>query len=228
MNFISYLPCLPSAKGLQLYINKIVAAGVNKTRKRRRCALFFFLIFFRFLLNKTENRKRNKWLRQTCKQKDSGTRPRWRIGVLLTIYTLGHRGCQYERFWLWPTVKRQLLAASCLWLLRLFSVSTLTRPVLEPAWRSCLYSNMILCQYHMQSYQVRKLWNSVTMSHGILITDYETIFNDWLVFLAYSHCKLQTTFKIGCRESPVCFCGFHNETVKHFFSWISTLFYPWN
>ena len=24
-------------------------------------------------------------------------------------------------------------------------------------------------------------------------------------------------FKVGCRESPVCFCGFHNETVEHFF-----------
>ena len=77
----------------------MIAAGVNKTRKRRRCALFFFLIFFRFLLNKTENRKWNKWLWQTSKQKDSGTLPRWRIGVLLSIYTLVHRGCQYERFW---------------------------------------------------------------------------------------------------------------------------------
>ena len=57
------------------------------------------------------------------------------------------------------------------------------------------------------------------MSHGIVITDYETIFNevypDCFFFLAYNHCKLQTT--IGCRESPFCFCGFHNETVKHFF-----------
>ena len=25
-------------------------------------------------------------------------------------------------------------------------------------------------------------------------------------------------FKIGCREHPACFCGFHTETVKHFFS----------
>ena len=25
-------------------------------------------------------------------------------------------------------------------------------------------------------------------------------------------------FKIGCRERPACFCGFHTETVKHFFS----------
>ena len=24
-------------------------------------------------------------------------------------------------------------------------------------------------------------------------------------------------FKVGCKESPVCFCGFHNETVEHFF-----------
>ena len=24
-------------------------------------------------------------------------------------------------------------------------------------------------------------------------------------------------FKIGCRERPACFCGFHTETVKHFF-----------
>ena len=23
--------------------------------------------------------------------------------------------------------------------------------------------------------------------------------------------------KIGCRERPACFCGFHTETVKHFF-----------
>ena len=38
---------------------------------------------------------------------------------------------------------------------------------------------------------------------------------DWF-FLAYSHCKLQTTFKIGCRESPVCFCGFQNETVLEY------------
>lgn len=24
-------------------------------------------------------------------------------------------------------------------------------------------------------------------------------------------------FKIGCKESPACFCGFYNESVKHFF-----------
>ena len=34
--------------------------------------------------------------------------------------------------------------------------------------------------------------------------------------VGYSHCKLKNVL-LGCREGPVCFCGFHNETVKHFF-----------
>ena len=111
----------------------MIAAGVNETRKRRRCALFFFLIFFRFLLNKTENRKWNKWLWQTSKQKDRGTRSRWRIGLLLTIYTLGHRGCQYERFWLWPTMKRQLLGASSL-----ITASFLCQYINKTSFRACV------------------------------------------------------------------------------------------
>ena len=63
------------------------------------------------------------------------------------------------------------------------------------------------------------------MSLGVLIIDHETVFNEvhrlrccCFFFMAYSHCKLKNLpSKIGCRESPVCFCGFHNETAEHFF-----------
>ena len=38
----------------------------------------------------------------------------------------------------------------------------------------------------------------------------------------HTHLRLDTCtlnyylYKIGCKESPVCFCGFYNETIKHF------------
>ena len=63
----------------------MIATGVNKTRKRIRGPLFFSPVFFRFLLNKTEKQKTKQKIKQTSKQKESGTQPRWRIDVFLTI-----------------------------------------------------------------------------------------------------------------------------------------------
>ena len=51
MNFISCLPC-----SLLWSCSCMIATGVNKTQKRR----WGPLLFFRFVLNKTANRKRKK------------------------------------------------------------------------------------------------------------------------------------------------------------------------
>ena len=77
----------------------------------------------------------------------------------------------------------------------------------------------------MQSYQVRKLWNCYDVtrrtdnwSWNCLQWSPSTALLLFFFFMAYSHCKLKNLpSKIGCRESPVCFCGFHNETAEHFF-----------
>ena len=159
MNFISCLARSPSAMWLQLYD--------NKTRKRRRDPLFFLPVFLRFLLNTTANRK-------TVEPDPDGE---------LAFYwqlTIGLKGCQYELFWLRPTVKRELWAASSLWLLH---APFLCQYVNKTGFRTCVKE--LFVQQHdpllvscAVSYQVRNLWNSATMSLGILINDYETIFNE--------------------------------------------------
>ena len=62
-------------------------------------------------------------------------------------------------------------------------------------------------------------YNVPSYNADFAIDRFNAIFHTSLRFVT---CALNYyLFKIDCTESPVCFCGFHNKTVKHFSVWIT-------
>ena len=74
--FMNIISCLPRPL---LWGCSMIATGVNKPLKRRRGPLFFLLVFFRFLLNKTENEIKNKINQQTERQWIPTPMANWRF-----------------------------------------------------------------------------------------------------------------------------------------------------
>ena len=164
----------------------MIATGVNKTPKRRRGPLFFLLVFFRFLLNKTENEIKTKINQQTESQWIPTPMANWRLTDNLYY---GAQGMS-QRAFLTPAGSEATASSSQF---SLIIASFLCQYINKTGFRACVKE--LFVQQHdplSVSYAVlpgEKAWKfgyDVTRQYVcILITDFETIFNkvhpDWVI-----------------------------------------------